>query len=217
MRLLASALMLASLATPASGSDLPLIRLEGAARYRAVGRCFTATGGVPAALAPGVAAAARKSDPFFRMRTDRRRGTVNVTFVYDPNVGTCEFQVTEPRGDAGGHALVLDGRCVPFPPGAPTPLAIVQEPRRRRELFPFILTDLYGFGSVNGYLVWPPGALPAFSSEPLGFSAHFVYTKSYVPPSPVAWPSRWHFNRRAPAGNPCIYRGTLRLGSVPLF
>jgi hypothetical protein len=70
---------------------------------------------------------------------------------------------------------------------------------------------------MNGYLIWPPGGLQSFSAQPLGFSAHFVYTKTYVPPAPAQWPSRWLLEGSTPGGEPCTFRGSLRVGRVPLF
>jgi hypothetical protein len=201
-------LLLCSLAVPAAATHLPVIHLEGEARYKAIGRCFEPNGAVPLEADPG-------AYRFFKLRTHRVRGTLQAILDYDLDTGRCELQLHEFTG--AGTALAFDGFCFDFPSGEPTPLVPVQEPRRRLELLPVILADVYGFGGMNGYVIWPPGGLQRSSPEALGFSAHFTYTKTYVPPSPAAWPSRWRLGGLGPSFDRCVYRGTLRLGPVPVF
>ena len=203
---LAPALLLCSLAVPAAATHLPVIHLEGEARYKAIGRCFVPNGPVPLGADPG-------AFRFFKLRTHRVRGTVQAILDYDLNDGRCQLQLHQ----TPGVNPAFNGFCFDFPPGEPTPVAPVQEPRRQLEMLPVILADAYGFGGMNGYVIWPPGGLQRFSAEALGFSAHFNYTKTYVPPFPATWPSRWLLGGLGPEFDRCVYRGTLRLGPVPVF
>jgi hypothetical protein len=193
-----------SVAVRADASHLPVIHLEGPAQYKAVGHCFALQGAIPVDA---------KMPARFKIRTKRERGTVQATFDYDMNNGDCTLVFSQPERFAED---VFQGVCAQHPPGDPLPLAPVEDPRHNLDLLPVILFEPLGFGGMNGYLVFPAGGLEG-GGEPLGFSTRFMYTTTFVPPSAAVWRSRWVLGRRGPTSFRCVYRGTFRLGQVPVY
>lgn len=197
---------LIALLTVAVSSPSAALHLEGDAEYKAAGRCFEPKGAVP--LGEGLPAA-------FRLRPRRVRGVVRGVLDYDLSTGACALELFEqntPRTEP-----VFQGRCWEYPPGNPFPLQPVQDPKRRLELLPVIAADTIGFGGINGYLVFPPGGLSGASLlDPIGFSGHFTYTTTFVPPSAAVYRSPWLLGI-GPTFQRCIFRGTVRLGAVPIF
>jgi len=193
--------------------------LEGEARFRAVAECFTARGPVLLEAEPP------KVPKLYYLRKQVAKETLTLSFDYDMVTGRCTFDLFQPRkGLPGEKNHAFQGRCHEFPYGSPFPLALVQDPRSRTDLLPVMINDLFGFGSVNGYLVFPPGALSIGfydGSAPLGFSGRFLYTTTYVPPSAAVDQSRWQFwdkfGSRGVSHERCIHTGTLRLGDVPIY
>jgi hypothetical protein len=166
----------------------------------------------------------------------RKRVKETITFILNYNLrtegpgvfaGHCTLELWQPgrripsfRGECADHPNNLTGRGYP--------LATVEDPRRRLELLPIIVMEqeptddglgiVGGFGSINGYLVYPPGGLSrGDGTAPIGFSGHFLYTSTYVPPSPVYWGSQWFIGRSNGQTRPCIYSGTIRVGNVPTY
>jgi hypothetical protein len=131
---------------------------------------------------------------------------------YDLGTGSCTLTLMDSQG-----APVFAGVCTTFPVlGSPFPLAPVVDPRKRRELLPVVVTDAFGFGGMNGYLVFDEGEL-AGRGSPRGFSGHFTYTTTFVPPGTAAWPARWRLGSQSFGVERCVYRGKFRLGRVPIY
>jgi hypothetical protein len=192
------------LACSVSTSVLAL-HLEGDATYRAAGRCF-----VPRAAAP----LAPDEPVIFKLVTRRAKDRVRAVIDYDVPTGQCTVSLYQARL----VDPVFVGVCPALPLiGSPFALQPVQDPRSRRELIPLIAADAYGYGGLNGYLVFPPGTLASGGADAIGFSARFTYTTTYVPPAPAAWPSRWILGRDGPSYERCVYAGMLRLGPVPVY
>lgn len=193
-------------------------RLEGPARYRGDGHCFVNRNPI---IFP-----ARPLFGSFKPRQVGAKGRVSLVVDYELPSGRCHFVFGEGNDPAVARP-VFDGRCVEHLLGNPLPLAPAVDPRSGRELLPLVVQDTFGFGSVHGYLVFPPGGLSnAFDTPgppryeivppPIGFSGHFAYTMTWIPVYEEIFPhSPWQ-----PLGftmDRCFLSGRLRLGPVPAY
>jgi len=189
------------------------VHVEGTARFRAQARCLMVQGAVLQGLA--VPQNSGASEPF-RIRNPRVRGSVQAVLDYDLQTGECTLNLTLPGPTL--NDMAYRGLCSRMPIlGTPTPLIGARDPRTNLELLPFITADAYGWGAFNGYLGFRQGELEKPEPHAVGFAGHFIYTTSYVPPSPIDWPAWWRFGDHVPSHSRCIWRGTLRLGAVPVF